>query len=43
MASVDLNAKIPNNVGLADDRKLQKALEASELLLARDPATAARV
>jgi benzoyl-CoA 2,3-dioxygenase component B len=28
MGNVDLNAKIPNNVGLADDRKLQKALEA---------------
>ena len=28
MTSVDLNARIPNNVGLADDRKLQKALEA---------------
>jgi benzoyl-CoA 2,3-dioxygenase component B len=28
MANVDLNARIPNNVGLADDRKLQKALEA---------------
>lgn len=26
--NVDLNAKIPNNVGLADDRKLQRALEA---------------
>ena len=26
-ASVDLNAKIPNNVGLADDPKLQRALE----------------
>jgi len=25
---VDLDAKIPNNVGLADDRKLQRALEA---------------
>lgn len=25
--NVDLNAKIPNNVGLADDPKLQKALE----------------
>ena len=24
---VDLNAKIPNNVGLADDRRLQRALE----------------
>ncbi len=28
MSSVDLDARIPNNVGLADDRKLQKALEA---------------
>ena len=28
MASVDLDAKIPNNVGLSDDRKLRKALEA---------------
>jgi benzoyl-CoA 2,3-dioxygenase component B len=27
MTSVDLNAKIPNNVGLADDPKLQRALE----------------
>ena len=26
--NVDLDSKIPNNVGLADDRKLQKALEA---------------
>jgi len=26
--NVDLNSKIPNNVGLADDRKLQRALEA---------------
>jgi benzoyl-CoA 2,3-dioxygenase component B len=25
--NVDLNAKIPNNVGLADDVKLQRALE----------------
>ena len=25
--SVDLNAKIPNNVGLAEDRRLQRALE----------------
>ena len=25
--AVDLNAKIPNNVGLADDRRLQRALE----------------
>ena len=25
--SVDLNAKIPNNVGLADDKRLQRALE----------------
>ena len=25
---VDLDAKIPNNVGLSDDRKLQRALEA---------------
>ena len=28
MPNVDLDAKIPNNVGLADDRKLRKALEA---------------
>ncbi|MFQ5653752.1 MAG: benzoyl-CoA 2,3-epoxidase subunit BoxB, partial [Planctomycetota bacterium] len=27
MATVDLNAKIPNNVGLADDRRLLRALE----------------
>jgi|MDTC01.2.fsa_nt_gb benzoyl-CoA 2,3-dioxygenase component B len=27
MAAADLNAKIPNNVNLADDRKLQRALE----------------
>ena len=25
--TVDLNAKIPNNVGLSDDVKLQRALE----------------
>jgi benzoyl-CoA 2,3-dioxygenase component B len=28
MTSVDLNERIPNNVGLADDRRLQRALEA---------------
>ncbi len=28
MPSVDLDARIPNNVGLSEDRKLQKALEA---------------
>ena len=28
MARVDLDSKIPNNVGLSDDRKLRKALEA---------------
>jgi benzoyl-CoA 2,3-dioxygenase component B len=28
MSAVDLNAKIPNNVGLADDKKLLRALEA---------------
>jgi benzoyl-CoA 2,3-epoxidase subunit B len=28
MASIDLDSKIPNNVGLSDDRKLRKALEA---------------
>ncbi len=28
MGNVDLNAKIPNNVGLKDDRRLQRALEA---------------
>ncbi|MFM8385587.1 MAG: benzoyl-CoA 2,3-epoxidase subunit BoxB [Planctomycetia bacterium] len=28
MASVDLNARIPNNVGLNDDKRLQRALEA---------------
>jgi benzoyl-CoA 2,3-dioxygenase component B len=28
MAIVDIDAKIPNNVGLADDRRLQRALEA---------------
>jgi benzoyl-CoA 2,3-dioxygenase component B len=27
MAVVDIDAKIPNNVGLADDRRLQRALE----------------
>ena len=27
MAAVDIDAKIPNNVGLADDRRLQRALE----------------
>ncbi len=27
MANVDLNAKIPNNVGLTDDKRLQRALE----------------
>ncbi len=27
MTAVDLNEKIPNNVGLADDRRLQRALE----------------
>ncbi|MEC9464653.1 MAG: benzoyl-CoA 2,3-epoxidase subunit BoxB [Myxococcota bacterium] len=27
MAAADLNAKIPNNVNLSDDRKLQRALE----------------
>ncbi len=27
MALVDIDAKIPNNVGLADDRRLQRALE----------------
>ena len=27
MSNVDLNARIPNNVGLADDRRLQRALE----------------
>ena len=27
MATVDIDAKIPNNVGLADDRRLQRALE----------------
>jgi benzoyl-CoA 2,3-dioxygenase component B len=27
VSTTDLNAKIPNNVGLADDRKLQRALE----------------
>jgi benzoyl-CoA 2,3-dioxygenase component B len=27
MSSIDLNAKIPNNVSLADDRQLQRALE----------------
>jgi len=27
MANVDLHSKIPNNVGLADDRRLQRALE----------------
>ena len=27
MANVDLNQKIPNNVGLSDDRRLQRALE----------------
>ena len=25
--AVDIDAKIPNNVGLADDRRLQRALE----------------
>ena len=25
--SIDLNARIPNNVDLADDRRLQRALE----------------
>jgi len=28
MTSVDLEARIPNNVGLADDRRLQRSLEA---------------
>ena len=28
MGNVDLNARIPNNVGLRDDRRLQRALEA---------------
>ena len=28
MSSVDLNARIPNNVQLNDDRRLQRALEA---------------
>lgn len=28
MSIVDLNARIPNNVGLAEDRRLQRALEA---------------
>ena len=28
MTKVDLNARIPNNVGLGDDRRLQRALEA---------------
>jgi benzoyl-CoA 2,3-dioxygenase component B len=28
MTTVDLNEQIPNNVGLADDRRLQRALEA---------------
>ena len=27
MTVVDIDAKIPNNVGLADDRRLQRALE----------------
>ena len=27
MTAVDIDAKIPNNVGLADDRRLQRALE----------------
>jgi len=27
MTSVDIDARIPNNVGLADDRRLQRALE----------------
>jgi benzoyl-CoA 2,3-dioxygenase component B len=27
MSNVDIDAKIPNNVGLADDRRLQRALE----------------
>jgi hypothetical protein len=27
MTIVDIDAKIPNNVGLADDRRLQRALE----------------
>ena len=27
MTTVDIDAKIPNNVGLADDRRLQRALE----------------
>ena len=27
MSSVDYNERIPNNVGLADDRALQRALE----------------
>ena len=29
MSNVDIDAKIPNNVGLADDRRLQRALESS--------------
>ena len=28
MAGVDLNQRIPNNVGLGDDRRLRRALEA---------------
>ena len=27
MSNVDLNAKIPNNVDLGEDKKLQRALE----------------
>ena len=27
MSTVDLNARIPNNVGLKDDRRLQRALD----------------
>ena len=27
MTTVDIHARIPNNVGLADDRRLQRALE----------------
>ena len=26
MSTVDIDARIPNNVGLADDRRLQRAL-----------------
>ena len=31
MTIVDIDAKIPNNVGLADDRRLQRALESGPL------------